>query len=68
MKIAYDCKLDRPGCAIVQAGFDATPGIANDFLAEEWLLHPTPDMRLYEVTYEQLRVLIKRVNARVEMR
>lgn len=58
MKIAYDAKLKRPGCAILQAFFSATPGIANRFPTGAWLTAPTDDMKLYEVNDEQLKHLI----------
>ena len=63
MTIAYDCKLIRPGCAILQAILGGSPGIANKFSSESWLVHPTPDMKVYQVTDEQLKNLIRITNA-----
>jgi hypothetical protein len=57
--IAYDVRLRQPGCAILQAAMGATMGIANHFDSKTWLLHPTPDMRLYEVTEAQLPALVR---------
>lgn len=39
-------------------------GIANDFKTESWLLAPTPGMKCYEITPEQLKMLVTRVNER----
>ena len=58
--IAYDIRRMRPGCVIIQAHMGAT--ISNGdfemhFPVETWLLAPTDDMKLYEVTEKQLDVL-----------
>lgn len=58
--IAYDCTLRRPGCVLVQVGMGAT--ISNQeleftFDTEDWLLAPTPDMKVYPVTDAQLERL-----------
>lgn len=67
MKIAYDAKLKRPGCVIIQAAMGGTVhDFAFKFPSETWLLSPTPDMRLYEVTEEQLKMLAQMSEASVE--
>jgi hypothetical protein len=56
-RIVYDVKLKRPGCVLLQA---AMGGTVLDFVQKfpnEWLLAPTPDMKIYEVTDDQLNVL-----------
>ena len=55
--IAYDIKLKRPACVLVQAGMGATVDVTEHFEVEDWLLSPTPDMSLYPVTAEQLEQL-----------
>lgn len=57
MKIAYDTKLKRPGCVLLQAALGGSP-IAHHFPTDSWLLAPTPDMKLYEITTDQLIQLI----------
>jgi hypothetical protein len=51
------------GCALLQAQYGA---LSNEKLAEfnteGWLLYPSPTMGVYEVTEEQLKVLVHRVN------
>lgn len=44
--IAFDFKLMRPGCILLQSALGAT--IENDQLGrfDNWLTHPTDDMRL----------------------
>lgn len=59
-KLVYDATLKRPACiliqaAIVKSGYD----IANRFPVKSWLIYPTVDMKLYEVTETQLAYLIK---------
>jgi hypothetical protein len=58
MKIVYDTTLMRPGCAILQAAYGADVSIARMFNSQDWLTNPTPDMGVYEVTKEQLELLI----------
>lgn len=58
MKIAYDIKKMRPGCAIVQAHFGCDPHISHEFDTKYWLLAPTEDMKVYPVTEDQLRQLV----------
>lgn len=58
MKIVFDVKLKRPGCALLQAAYGGTPGIHRYFPVETWLLAPTPDMAAYEATPEQLEKLV----------
>lgn len=60
MKIAFDPKLRRPGCAILQTAFGGTiPSMTfgMKFPSETWLLAPTPAMGLFEVTEEELELL-----------
>jgi len=59
MKIAYDTKLMRPGCAIIQSALGGSPVVKKVFPTDTWLEAPTPDMHLYEVNEEQLEQLIK---------
>jgi hypothetical protein len=58
MKVAYDKKLMRPACVLVAAAMGADPAAASEFDAQDWLLAPTTDMRVYETTLPQLMKLI----------
>lgn len=64
LHIVYDCKLDRPACAVVAAGFgvDSSPYLSK-FDADKWVTAPTPDMAIYPITPEQVDILAKRVNS-----
>jgi hypothetical protein len=57
--LVYDLKLRRPGCALLQAALGGSGGIAGQFPTEHWLLAPTPDMKSYNISDEQLRQVIK---------
>lgn len=60
MKIAYDAVLKQPGCVLIQAVMGGNiPNFAALFPGESWLLSPTPDMKLYEVTEDQLKILVR---------
>lgn len=59
MTIVFDCELRRPACPILQAIFGGDQGIAKSFPPETWLLVPTPGMKPYLVTQEQLQKLVQ---------
>jgi hypothetical protein len=61
--ILFDRVEMKPGCAILQA-LGGSPSIASAFPSETWLVYPTPNMRLYEVTKEQLAKLVQMVEDR----
>jgi len=60
MKIAFDIQKMRPGCVLIQAILGGSPGVLRDFPAECWLQVSTPSMSLYEVTVDQLKILVKK--------
>lgn len=57
-KIAYDCTLKRPGCAILQAALGGDRFIASKFPTEVWLVYPTDDLKLYELDEDQLAIVV----------
>ena len=59
MKIVYDARLKRPGCVLLQAMGGNVPNFSKLFPSESWLVAPTPDMKLYDVTPEQLKRLVE---------
>jgi len=64
LKIVFDVSLMRPGCAILQVLKGGTPGIANSFPSESWLITPTENMKLYNISQDELKILVNRVAAR----
>lgn len=58
-RIAYDVELKRPGCVLLQAVLVRDSSIAQAFPPETWLTYPTPGMRVYEVTADELRRLVE---------
>jgi len=60
LKIAFDVKRMKPGCALLQATHGCG-NIASEFNPAHWLLHPTDDLLVYEVTPDQLERLILKV-------
>lgn len=60
MFIAYDTVLKRPGCVVVQAGMGGSSSIVSQhFDAVDWLTYPTPDMKLFPTTEEQIPTLVE---------
>ncbi len=64
MKVVFDIRQMKPGCALLQAALGGTEGIANVFPAEAWLIAPTDDLKVYEVNECQLNQLIEKVELR----
>jgi hypothetical protein len=63
VKIAFDCKLRKPGCVIVQAMFGADNSLAGQlFNVESWLLAPTPDMHVYNLPLSHWKRVAEVVN------
>ena len=54
IRIAFDLAQMRPGCVLLQATFGCPSSVAHRFPVESWLLAPTADLKVYEVTEEQL--------------
>lgn len=61
MKIAFDIKQMKPGCALLQAAMGCDSHISNYFDSKHWLLAPTDDLCVYEITKEQLEALVEKV-------
>ena len=59
MQILYDLKLKRPGCVLLQAAYQCSYGVAHAFDSTTWLLSPTPDMKIYEISELELKDLVK---------
>jgi hypothetical protein len=59
--IAYDVVLHRPGCALLQAalGCGGEGNLSNRFPSELWLLAPTPNLRVYLISDEDLEKLVQ---------
>lgn len=66
MNVVFDAKRMRPACALLQAILGGDQGIANAFDSDTWLTASTPDMRLYRVTPDELRKLVKMAAKRPE--
>lgn len=68
MKIAYDIKQMRPGCVLVAAGMGADIEPCHAFDVEDWLLAPTPDMKVYEIKPDELKKLVQKTRIRRKLR
>ena len=59
--LVYDVELRRPGCVLLQVAMGGTvPSEIFQMLFpnETWLLAPTPEMKPYRTTREQLLVVV----------
>ncbi len=63
-RIAFDIKRMKPGCPLVQAGMGGDPRATDAFDPKTWLLSPTDDMQVYQVSGEQLKKLVKMVHTK----
>jgi hypothetical protein len=62
MKLCFDIKEMRPGCVLLAAAMGGDTELAKQFHSETWLLAPTPDLKVYNITEEQFKALLKKVN------
>ena len=56
-RIVYDPVLKRPACVLLQAAYGCDSSLSHQFDTEDWLLAPTENMGVMEVTEEQLALL-----------
>ncbi len=63
MRIAFDCELMRPGCVILQAALGGSAPLAMMFPTESWLVAPTKELKVREITEAQLDMLVRMVCA-----
>lgn len=63
MLLAYDLELRRPACAILAAALGSSRELLYLWDSRLWLTAPTPGLRLYETTAEEVRELARRDNA-----
>ena len=47
--LAYDVKLRRPGCVLLQVAMGGSRAAAMEFSSRSWLVELTPGLRLYRV-------------------
>ena len=57
--IAYDTTRRRPGCVNVAAALGADTDLPQLFPDDWWLTYPTPEMKVFPVTDEQVAALLK---------
>lgn len=57
--LVYDMNLKRPACALLQAAYGGSPGVAGKFPAEHWLIAPTPGMKAYRLSDEELAQVVQ---------
>lgn len=60
--LLFDAKVMQPGCVILAAAAGTDREVVARF--NNWLTAPTPDMRIYRTTPEQLDRLVEISNAR----
>jgi len=61
MKFCFDMKLMRPGCVLLAAALGGDTELAKKFSTEIWLLSPTPDLKVYEITPEEFAAAVPRI-------
>jgi hypothetical protein len=62
--LAFDLKLMRPGCVLLQACMGGDIWAAQQFASQTWLLAPTPDLHVYQIPRAQLAAVIKKTEER----
>lgn len=59
LKVVFDVEKMRPACALIQTAAGATPGVANLWPSDLWLIPPTDGMRTLKGSREQLEALLE---------
>ncbi len=61
--VIFDAVLMRPACVILQAFGGCTTQQLHElgFCSEDWLIDPTPDMKLYKGTREQWATVVETI-------
>jgi hypothetical protein len=65
MLLCYDIKLMRPGCVLLAAAMGGDPDLAKKFPSETWLLAPTPDLKVYNITEAEFDSLLAKVGVKL---
>jgi hypothetical protein len=59
--IVFDVKKMQPGCVLLQAAMGGDTALFNKYFggrSDLWLVAPTPDMKRYQTTEEELEKLV----------
>ena len=59
MRLAFDFKRMKVGCPLLQAAYGGCSRISQMFPIETWLLTPTKELQVFEISEEQLETLLK---------
>lgn len=57
-RLAYDLSQGKVGCVLLQAAMGGDARIASRIDTKDWLLAPTPNLRVYAMTDEQVEQLV----------
>ncbi len=62
--IMYDAKLRKPGCVLLQCFASLPRELFWKHFGDSncWLVHPTPDMKLYQVTEDMLPLIAEKTD------
>lgn len=59
--LVFDTKLKRPACVLIQAIGGGDRWALLDLFPDNWLVHPTPDMKVIHGTREQWEGLAEKL-------
>ena len=60
VKLAYDEELNRPGCWLLAAMMGADKYITQEFDTRDWLISPTPGLKVIEVLRDKIPEYVER--------
>ena len=63
VKLLYDSQLLRPGCVLLAAVYGADRSIVSKFDSQDWLVAPTPNLRLYSVPLSEIPNIVAMTKA-----
>lgn len=63
IQILFNIKTMKIGCPLLQAALGGNKNICHSVDPEYWQIDPSPDLKLYNITEDQLKTLLGRLRA-----
>lgn len=61
MRVLVDLKQMKVGCVLIAAAYGADTELPKSLDTKHWITYPTPDLKIYEATAEQVDQLKRKL-------
>lgn len=65
-RLCFDIVEMKPGCVLLAAAMGADTWASSKFDPKHWLVAPTDNLRVYEITDDQLAQLVERMEGNTD--